>query len=64
MLLCAGRRVINRSEIPSSVVRNTHFLVGFAPFRGISQFIAKHRYTMQNFDSVISQLVAKFLRSG
>ena len=50
MLLCAGRRVINRLEIPSSAVRKTHFLVGFASFRAISQFVAKYRYTMQNFD--------------
>ena len=32
MLLCESRRVINRPEIPSSVVRKTHFLVGFATF--------------------------------
>ena len=32
MLLCERRRVINRPEIPSSVVRETHFLVGFAMF--------------------------------
>ncbi len=52
MLHSAGRRVVNRLEIPSSVVRKTHFLVGFASFRAISQFVAKYRYTMQNFDSV------------
>ena len=66
MLLCANRRVINCSQIPSSLNRFAIFLVGFAPFRAISQFIAKYRYTMQNFDfAPFHRFTVKYsLRSG
>ena len=49
MLVYANKRVRNRSQIPlRAAIRCAR---GFAPFRAISQFIAKYRYTLQNFDS-------------